>query len=82
MDSIRFCQREKGLSVYAWCIISNHVHLVAAARNGSLSNVLRDFKKFTSKQLLAAIENNNQESRREWMPDIFRKEGEKISRNT
>ncbi len=57
------------------------MHLVAAARNGSLSNVLRDFKKFTSKQLLAAIENNNQESRREWMPDIFRKEGEKNSRN-
>ena len=72
LDSIRFCQKEKGMMVHAWCIMSNHVHLVLSAKNADLSNVLRDFKKFTSKQLVQAISNNEKESRREWMPKIFR----------
>ena len=31
IDSIKYCQKEKGLVLYAWCIMSNHVHLAAAA---------------------------------------------------
>ena len=81
LDSIRFCQREKGLVVYSWCIMSNHVHLIVSARNNNLSDVLRDFKKFTSKKSITAIEANTKESRREWMLDIFRKEGGANSRN-
>jgi putative transposase len=82
LDSIRFCQREKGLLLHSWCIMSNHVHMIVSTKEGNLSDVLRDFKKFTSKQLIKAIEDNKQESRREWMLDIFSKEGEKISRNS
>jgi putative transposase len=26
LDSIRHCQKEKGSILYAWCIMSNHVH--------------------------------------------------------
>lgn len=82
LDSIRFCQKEKGLILHSWCIMSNHLHLIISAKEGNLSDVLRDFKKFTSKQLLKAIEDNKQESRREWMLDIFSKEGQKNSRNS
>ena len=64
LDSIRFCQREKGLVVYSWCIMSNHVHLIVSARNNNLSDVLRDFKKFTSKKIITAIEANTKESRK------------------
>ncbi len=67
LDSIRFCQKEKGLLLHSWCIMSNHVHLIISAKDGNLSDVLRDFKKFTSKQFIKAIEDNKQESRREWM---------------
>jgi len=28
LDSLRFCIKEKGLKVHAWCIISNHLHLL------------------------------------------------------
>ncbi|MCC7400323.1 MAG: transposase, partial [Chitinophagaceae bacterium] len=42
----------------------------------------RDFKKFTSKQIIAAIEKNEQESRKAWMLRIFREQGEKNSRNS
>jgi putative transposase len=81
LDSIRFCQKEKGLLLHSWCIMSNHFHLIVSARDSNLSDILRDFKKFTSKQIIAAIENNAGESRKEWMLNIFRQQGEKNSRN-
>ncbi|MFT7157151.1 MAG: putative transposase [Parvicella sp.] len=68
VDSMKYCQKEKGLLVYACCIMSNHIHLIALAKEGhSLSDILRDFKKFTSKQLLKEISYNVSESRRDWM---------------
>jgi len=67
LDSLRYCQKEKGLELYAWCLMSNHIHLIAAAREPfHLSDVLRDFKKFTSKKLVEAIQ-EEAESRKEWM---------------
>ena len=67
--------------LYAWCIMSNHVHLILSAKNNNLSDLLRDFKKFTNKQIIAAIQNNAAESRKEWMLQIFKSEGERNSRN-
>lgn len=81
LDSIRHCQLNRGLLLHCWCIMSNHIHLIAAARNHDLSDILRDFKKFTSKEIIKTIENNTKESRKEWMLDIFRAEGIKNSRN-
>jgi REP element-mobilizing transposase RayT len=81
LDSWRHCQQEKGLLLYAWCIMSNHLHFIASSKNADLSGVLRDFKKFTSKEVIKAIENNSSESRRNWMLSIFRNAGETNSRN-
>ena len=53
VESLLYCQKEKGLDLYAWCLMTNHLHLVASAREGfNLSDILRDFKKYTSKQIL------------------------------
>lgn len=82
LDSIRYCQKEKGLLLHSWCIMSNHLHLVVSAKEGNHSDILRDFKKFTSKQIMRAIEENNHESRREWMLNIFRQQGQQNSRNS
>ncbi len=27
-ESLRYCQQEKVMEIYAWCIMSNHVHLI------------------------------------------------------
>jgi len=81
IDSLRFCQAEKALLLHCWCIMSNHLHLIISAENKNLSDVLRDFKKYTSKQLIAAIQNNQHESRKDWMLRIFRERGESNSRN-
>jgi REP element-mobilizing transposase RayT len=81
LDSIRYCQKGKGLILYAWYLMSNHVHLVVSAVNNDTSDILRDFKKFTSKQIIKAIEENPVESRKEWMLKIFKDAGEQNSRN-
>ena len=82
IDSLRHCQQEKGLVLHAWCIMSNHVHLLASANNGNLSDIIRDFKKFTAKQILSAIQLNEQESRKAWMLRLFKQAGEANTKNT
>jgi REP element-mobilizing transposase RayT len=81
LESLRYCQEKKGLLVHCWCIMTNHVHLVLSAQNSDTSDILRDFKKFTSKKILKAIEGNQLESRKEWMLGIFGMVGGENSRN-
>lgn len=81
LDSIKYCQKEKGLVLHAWCIMSNHIHLIASAKAFDLSDILRDFKKFTSKKIIKAIEDHPGESRKDWMLKIFASAGEQNSRN-
>jgi len=81
LESIRHCQNKRRLLLHCWCIMSNHLHLIASAKNHDLSGILRDFKKFTSKKIIKAIQGNLHESRREWMLRIFLEQGEKNSRN-
>jgi REP element-mobilizing transposase RayT len=82
IDSLSFCQKSKGLLLHGWCIMSNHMHLLASSASYDLSGTLRDFKKFTSKKIIEAIINNEYESRKEWMLAIFKEAGQKNSRNT
>ena len=81
IQSLLYCIHNKGLKLHGWCIMSNHIHLIISSGDGNLSDILRDFKKFTSKQIITAIENSKQESRGNWMLWIFKKAGEKNSRN-
>ncbi|MFP4024291.1 MAG: REP-associated tyrosine transposase [Thiohalospira sp.] len=70
IESLKYCQQKKGLEIYAYVIMSNHVHILARSTTGELSATVRDFKKFTSKKIIDAINNEN-ESRREWMIRLF-----------
>jgi putative transposase len=72
LESLRYCQKEKGLEIYAWCIMSNHVHLIVGREKElSIEEIIRDFKKYTSVHVCRAIEANVHESRREWMLELF-----------
>ncbi|MBP7476930.1 MAG: transposase [Chitinophagales bacterium] len=80
VDSLNYCVKEKGLEIYAWCLMTSHMHLIARANEGySLSDIYRDLKKHTSKQIVEAIK-NNPESRREWMLDFIAYAGKLDSR--
>lgn len=72
IESLQYCQKEKGLVVYAYVIMSSHVHLIAEAKGSiPLSDILRDFKKFTAKTILNEIQSSGKESRKEWMLHRF-----------
>ena len=73
LDSLCYCQKEKGLIVYAWCLMTNHIHLIVGRRSeNKIEEIVRDFKKYTSVHISRAIENNSLESRKSWMLNIFR----------
>ena len=81
LDSIRYCQAYKGLEVYAWCLMTNHVHLIIGTNKEPMENILRDLKKYTSVKILEAIQSNTHESRREWMLWVFARAGKRNANN-
>ena len=70
MDSLGFCIKEKALNVYAYVIMTNHVHLIVQSPPGKLPDTIRDLKKITSHSIINSIK-NTPESRREWLLHRF-----------
>ena len=75
-----YCIKSKGMIVYGYVIMSNHIHMVVQSKDGKLSDLLRDFKKFTATSILNKIQ-NEPESRREWMLERFKLATQSHSRN-
>jgi putative transposase len=83
LESLRYCQKHKGLELYAYCIMSSHVHLIIARHGSSeLQGLIRDIKKYTSVQIIEAIKNNKRESRRELLLWLFERAGKYNPNNT
>ncbi|MFT6717312.1 MAG: putative transposase [Saprospiraceae bacterium] len=59
--------------------MSNHVHLICKADHDNLSDVIRDFKKHTSKKIIQSIK-DQPESRRSWLLWMFEREAKKAGR--
>jgi putative transposase len=61
----------KGLSVYAWCLMTNHLHLLAQAKeNCVIAEIEKEFKSFTTRKILEAID-TEPAVRKKWMLDRF-----------
>ncbi len=76
IDSLHYCQQHKGMEIFAYCIMTNHVHLVFRCVNDFKPQlVLGDFKRFTSKAIVQAIIDNPKESRKDWLLEKFLKAG-------
>jgi REP element-mobilizing transposase RayT len=72
IESLEYCQLKKGLELFAWCIMTNHVHFIArASATAKLQDILRDFKKFTSKAIIKEIKEHEHESRPELLLKHF-----------
>jgi putative transposase len=81
IESLSYCRQQKGLELYSYVLMSNHIHLIARAKEGfKLSDILRDFKRHTAKQILYAIQNTS-ESRSEWLLKVFEEAGSLNSKN-
>jgi len=80
IESLRYCQKEKGMEIFAWCIMTNHIHLVFRSIKGQKPELLLgDFKRFTSKKTVQTIINNPKENRKEFLLNQFLKAGIKSS---
>lgn len=80
IESLEFCIKNKGMILYGFVIMSNHIHLVIQSKNNKLSDLIRDFKKFTAKTILNKIE-TEPESRADWMLKRFEFACKSHSRN-
>ena len=73
IESLKYCMENKGLLLFSYVIMSNHMHLIIRTDNKTgLSAIVRDFKTFTSKKIIKTIIENYKESRSEWMLRLFK----------
>ena len=73
LESLRFCQQNKGLEVFGFVIMPSHIHLIArAGSEDELSSILQSFKSFTASKIISYLQDTAQpESRREWLLNHF-----------
>ncbi|WP_462249341.1 REP-associated tyrosine transposase [Ekhidna sp.] len=84
IESLKYCVKNKGMMLYGYVIMTNHIHLIIGRRpdGSAFADMVRDFKKFTSSQILNAIQDNPQEGRKEWMIWMMERAAQKNSNNT
>jgi len=81
IESWRYCQKEKGMELYGWVVMTNHVHMIIGTHKDNLEHIMRDMKKFTSMSLRTAMVENQEESRREWMLRLMEEAGRSNPQN-
>ena len=79
IESLDYCRKQKGMELYGYCIMTNHVHLIFRSALNDPSGLIRDFKGFTSRKMLKTIVDNAHESKKEWMLWMFERAGKKNS---
>ncbi|WP_347839089.1 transposase [uncultured Draconibacterium sp.] len=81
-ESLNYCVANKGLIIYAWVLMTNHVHLVCRSNvDSKLSDIMRDLKKFTAVQIVRELTANYQESRKGWLQWLLRSSANESSSN-
>ena len=80
VESLKYCQENKGLTIFAWVLMPSHLHMIIRADgNYTLSEILRDFKKHTAKKIVNQIK-EEPESRRDWLLEKFENAGKDLKR--
>lgn len=82
IDSVKYCQKHKGLLVGGWCMMTSHIHMaLGTSGDHKLEDIIRDLKSYTSRHVRKDIENSRYESRKEWMLSMMYKAGNAKSNN-
>ena len=82
LDSLTYCRQNKGLELYGYVIMSNHVHIMVRAKQENLPDVVRDLKKFTATRIIKEITSSEVESRKDWMLKRFEFAAQRHVRNS
>ena len=80
VDSLNYCIAHKHLKVSAWVIMTNHIHAIMHSEEKNLSDIVRDFKAHTAREIFKTIDTNI-ESRQVWMKHIFEFNARQHQRN-
>jgi len=65
LESLAFCRANKSLHLFAFVVMPNHIHLIAAAED--LHAVMRDFKRYTSRTIHERLVQDQRETILEWL---------------
>ena len=53
LDSWRHCQKEKGMELYGWCIMTSHVHMIIGSQKEMMEDI--PMKRFADAGEIAAV---------------------------
>jgi len=59
LDALLFCRKNKGLRLYAYVLLDNHLHLVAEAPD--LSRCIQSFKRYTARKIIPLAEHSGKD---------------------
>ena len=74
LDALKYCQKNKGLEIYSYCIMTSHVHMIIGTVGDQFSDILKSLKKFTARKIKQEIGDNPRESRKKWLLRLLKNE--------
>jgi putative transposase len=60
LDSWRYLQKERGLKLFAYVILENHLHMIASAPD--ISATIQSFKSYTARQIIDLLKSRGSET--------------------
>jgi len=75
IESLKYCRMKKGLRLHGYVIMPNHMHTIVSAANGSLSGIIRDYKRFTSQRISSLLEADGNQRFLRYFRTVARREG-------
>lgn len=79
-DTLNYLIAKRGFTVYAWCLMTNHLHLIARAYDGmGLAAIEKEFKKQTTAAFLEIIDSET-DLRKQWMLQRFEQSSQNLRR--
>lgn len=78
IDAIKFYEKDR-LELFSFCIMSSHVHLIFRDKENEPEKLLGNIKRYSSRKIQEAIENNPLESRKEWLIWMMERAATKVS---
>ena len=81
IESWKYCQANKGLDIYSWALMTNHIHMIIGSHKDPLAAIVRDMKAYTSTRIHKVLSDHTHESRKDWMLELFTEAGKQNSNN-
>ena len=66
LEALKYCRDVKGLRIYAWVMMDNHLHMIAAGAD--IVKTIKEFKSYTAREILRLT----QEGGKDWLLDQFK----------